>query len=178
MVTKANRVLGLIHKTFNCNMITKLFKSLIIPILEYGNLIWGPHYVADQQEIEGVQWCATKLISSICHCPYPERLKNFKLTIFKLLAVERRHDIFVSNHSPQFRFIFNDLFQPALTTSTRGHNIKFFKPRCKTCYRCNFFSNRTIDNWNNLPTHIVNADSINSFKNVLDNCYFDSLFIV
>ena len=46
-------------------MITKLFKSPIRPILEYGNLIWGLHYLADQQAIEGVQRCATKLISSI-----------------------------------------------------------------------------------------------------------------
>ena len=42
-------------------MITKLFKSLIRPILEYGNLIWGPYYVANQQAIEGVQRRATKL---------------------------------------------------------------------------------------------------------------------
>ena len=106
-VTKANHVLGLIRKTFNCrepDMITKLFKSLIRPILEYGNLIWGPHYVADQQAIEGVQRRATKLISNISHCPYPERLKILN---FKLLAVEGRHDIFVSNYSPQFRLIFN-----------------------------------------------------------------------
>ena len=106
-VTKANRVLGLIRKIFNCrepDMITKLFKSLMRPILEYGNLIWGPHYVADQQAIEGVQWRANKLISSINHCPYPERLKILN---FKLPVVEGRHDIFASNHSPQFRFIFN-----------------------------------------------------------------------
>ena len=57
-VTKANRVLGLIRRFFYCresDMITKLFKSLIRPILEYGNSIWGPHYVADQQAIERVQ---------------------------------------------------------------------------------------------------------------------------
>ena len=81
-ITKANRVLGLIRKTFYCrepDMITKLFKSLIRPILEYGNLIWGPHYVADQQAIEGVQQRATKLISSISHCPYPEKLRILNL---------------------------------------------------------------------------------------------------
>ena len=63
----------------HADMITKLFKSLIRPILEYGNLIWEPHYVADQQAIEGVQRHATKLISSISHCPYPERLKILNL---------------------------------------------------------------------------------------------------
>ena len=71
-----------------------------------------------------------------------------------------------------------DLFQPALTTCTRSHSFKYFKPSCKTCCRCNFFSCRTIDNWNNLPTHIVNADSINSFKNLLDKYYCDRQLIV
>ena len=81
-VTKANRVLGLIHKSFYCrepDMITKLFKSLIRPILEYGNSIWGSYYVADQQAIEGVQRGATKLISSISHCPYSRILNLLSL---------------------------------------------------------------------------------------------------
>ena len=62
-VSKANRVLGLIRKTFQCreqDMVTRLFKSLIRPILEYGNLLWGPFYSTDQQAIEGVQRHATK----------------------------------------------------------------------------------------------------------------------
>ena len=180
-ITKANRVLGLIRKTFYCrepDMITKLFKSLIRPILEYGNLIWGPHYVADQQAIEGVQRRATKLISSISHCPYPERLRILNLPSLNYRRL-RGDMIFlyqITRHNSDSSLL--DLFQPALTTSTRGHNFKYFKPRCNTRYRSNFFSYRTIDNWNNLPSYIVNADSINSFKNLLDNYYFDSLFIV
>ena len=133
--------------------VAKLFKSLIRPILEYGNLIWGPHYVADQQAIEGVQRRATKLISSISHCPYPERLKILNLPSLNYRRL-RGDMIFlyqITHHNSDSSL--TDLFQPALTTSTRGHNIKYFKPRCKTRYRSNFFSYRTIDNWNNLPIH-------------------------
>ena len=114
-VTKAN--LGLIRKTFNCrepDMITKLFKSLIRPILEYGNLIWGPHYVADQQAIEGVQWRATKLISSISHCPYPEKLKILNLPSLNYRRL-RGDMIFlyqITHHNSDSSLI--DLFQPAL----------------------------------------------------------------
>ena len=31
-----------------------------------------------------------------------------------------------------------------------------------------YFSNRVVNNWNKLPAEIVNADSINSFKNLFD----------
>ena len=38
---------------------------MVQPILEYGNVIWGPHYVLDQCKLGGVQWHATKLIPSL-----------------------------------------------------------------------------------------------------------------
>ena len=169
--SKANCVLGLIRKTFQCrerDMVTKLFKSLIRPIFEYGNLyqLWGTFYSTDQQAIEGVQRHVTKLITSIGHLSYPERLQsNLKLTILVLPAIKRRHDFDLPNQSSQFRrILILALFQPASTTCTRGHSFKYFKPRCKTRCRYNFFSYMTIDNWNNLPSHIVNTDSINSFN--------------
>ena len=75
------------------------------------------------------------------------------------------------------------LFMTASVATTRGHNFKFFKPRCNSRCRFNSFSCRTIDNWNNLPTYIVNANSVNSFKNLLDNfwtkyiyCTIDSYY--
>ena len=129
-------------------MITKLFKSLIAktnPGIWQFNM--GPHHVADQQAIEGVQRRATKLIISISHCPYPEILRILlnlpSLNYWRL----RGYMIFlyqITHHNSDTSLI--DLFQRALTTCTRGHNIKYFKPRCKTHHRCNFFSYRTIDN--------------------------------
>ncbi len=32
-----------------------LYMSMVRPHLEYGNLIWGPHYKLDQQTVEIVQ---------------------------------------------------------------------------------------------------------------------------
>ena len=134
--------------------------------------------MVDKQAIEVVQRRATKLISSISHCPYLERLRilNLPSLNYRRLRGDMISLYQITRHNSDSSLL--DLFQPALTTSTRGHNFKYFKPRCNTRYRSNFFSYRTIDNWNNLPSYIVNADSINSFKNLLDNYYFDSLFIV
>ena len=44
-ITKANRILGLISKIFQNkepDMIIKLYKSLVRPIVEYGNPVWDP----------------------------------------------------------------------------------------------------------------------------------------
>ena len=52
IVSKANCLLGLIRKSFeniSIQTLPILYKSLVRPTLEYGNPIWGPHYVSDQQ---------------------------------------------------------------------------------------------------------------------------------
>ena len=52
---------------------------MLRPHLEYGNIIWGPHYKGDQVIVEKVQKRATKLVSSIWHLPYKQRLKALNL---------------------------------------------------------------------------------------------------
>jgi len=55
VTTKANRILAVIKKSFeylNTNMLPQLYKSFIRPILEYGNIVWGPQFILDQQSVE------------------------------------------------------------------------------------------------------------------------------
>ena len=37
--------------------------------------------------------------------------------------------------------------------------------------RRNFFTERIVDIWNGLPSDIVEANLVNSFKNKLDKCF-------
>ena len=83
-VNKASRMMGLIKTVIKCKdeiTIPRLFKSLVRPLLEYGNLIWCPRWKKDRIEVEKVQRRATKLIQSIKHLPYEERLRHLKLPI-------------------------------------------------------------------------------------------------
>ena len=74
---RARRLLGLISKcfinltplTFSC-----LYSTIVRPILEYGNVVWGHNYKLDEDLVEKVQRKATKLIPSIRHLPYGERI--------------------------------------------------------------------------------------------------------
>ena len=65
---KANRLVAIIRKTFqhfDKNTLINLYKTYVRPVIEYGNIIWGPQYILDQQEVEKVQRRATKLISDL-----------------------------------------------------------------------------------------------------------------
>ena len=53
--------------------------------------------------------------------------------------------------------------------ATGGHNHKLEKPRCKTSFRLQHFSQRIINEWNALPFSVVNAKDVNDFKSKLDS---------
>ena len=65
---QANRVLASMRRGFinlNESVLLQLYKLMVRPILEYGNVIWGPHYELDQRKLESVQLRATKLVPSL-----------------------------------------------------------------------------------------------------------------
>ena len=50
VVSKAYCIFGLISKSFeykDSNILLKLCKSLVHPIVKYANVIWNPHYILD-----------------------------------------------------------------------------------------------------------------------------------
>ena len=81
-INKGNRITGLIRRSFlhiNCKSFSKLFKTLIRPILEYRNIIWSPRFKKDIEAIERVQKRATKLVHNVRNMSYSDRLKALKL---------------------------------------------------------------------------------------------------
>ena len=65
---KANCVLACMKRAFidlNCYVFLKLYKALVRPLMEYANIIWGPHFLLDKRKLERVQHHATKLIPQL-----------------------------------------------------------------------------------------------------------------
>jgi len=61
-------------------VIVKLYTTLVRPIVEYNNILWELFYILDEQKIETrierLQRKATRIISSIKHLPYHDRLRQ------------------------------------------------------------------------------------------------------
>ena len=169
-VKKANRVLGLVKRTFlNLDAVTLplLYTSLVRSLLEYGNVIWGPFYKADIIAVEKIQRRATKMIRGLSQLSYEERLQELKLP--SLLHRRRRGDMIQMYKITQGAVdVEKKLFVNSQETATRGHNLKLRKTKATILPRIRAFSNRVIDEWNQLPSKVVNAPSINSFKEELD----------
>ena len=166
-IKKANRILGLIKKSFvnlDTNSLPLLYKSLVRPHLEYGNIIWGPHYKEDQKAIEKVQKRATKLIPSIQDLPYEERLRQLNLP--SLMHRKRRGDMIQTYKIITEKInLDKGLFFRISRSATRGHNYKLYKQHANKLVRINSLSKRIVNDWNVFRF----AKTTQEFKNKLEH---------
>ena len=178
-VRKANTVLGVIKKSFatlDTRTLPLLYKSMVRPHLEYGNVIWGPHYKGDQQMVEKVQKRATKLIPTIRHLPYDQRLRILNLP--SLMHRRRRGDMLETYKVITNKVNVNkDHFFQFSSTRTRGHQYKLRKPKSTKLVRSHCFSVRVIDDWNSLPQDVVQVGTVNQFKNKVDEYWKDEQYV-
>ena len=65
-----------------------LYKSLVRPVMEYANVVWGPNYIGDCQMLEKVQRRATKCIPELFNLEYDDRLSALNLPS---LSYRRHH---------------------------------------------------------------------------------------
>ena len=63
----------------------------------------------------------------------------------------------------------NNLLERDAESTTREHKHKLIKSRCYTSLRQRFFSFRVVENWNSLSPDLVEASSLQAFKNRLDS---------
>merc|ERR1712080_418412 len=125
-----------------------------------------------KKAVESVRRRATKLIPELKDKSYGERLQA--LDIPSLEYRRSRRDMI------QCYKIFNGivrvnvgemftLVQPSNTRSfTFGHHQRILRQRTTNRTRVNSFSQRVIKDWNSLPKNVIEATSVNDFKNQID----------
>jgi len=136
------------------------------PIVEYNSVIWSPVAKHDIELVEKVQRRFTKRLRGLRNLSYCDRLTKLGLCtpeqdllycykiVFGLVNVN-----------------FDGFF--ALSTKSRGHKYKLFKPRCTASTRQKFFVDRVINVWNALPS-TTNFASLNVFRNSIKKIDFSS----
>ena len=154
-----------------------LFKSLVRPILEYANAVWCPYKRKHINELERVQRNFSKRIKGLKHMNYNQRLSKLNLPC---LEYRRLRGDYIEVYK-----ILHQIYDPLTTETlltfdsnniTRTNTLKLKKNRVNYLPYQKFFTNRVITNWNRLSRDIVRAETLNSFKNKLDNKLRDLKF--
>lgn len=81
-IKKCNRVSGMIVGNIECKcpeVMVPLFKSLVRPVIEYGNAVYNTTLIKHSEEIENVQRRFTKKIIGMRNLDYEQRLQKLKL---------------------------------------------------------------------------------------------------
>jgi len=169
---KAMRVLGMVRRQFK-NMDKEcfilLYKTFIRPHLECSIQVWSPYMKRDIECLEKVQRRATKLVSRLKNCSYEVRLIKLGLTT---LAERRQRGDLIETYkiiTGKEKVRAEDFFSFNQSSyNLRGHCYKLATNRSRLEVRRNYFSQRVVGPWNRLPSHVVEAPSVNTFKNRLD----------
>ena len=166
---KASRTLGFLRRNLGrCNTTTKAtaYTTLVRPVLEYAASVWDPHHATAIRDLEQVQrraarfayncyqdnspGCVTKLLDKLqWESLQHRRWKQSLITCYKI----QHHQIDID---PGRYYTTGD-------TLTRGnHKLRQIRAK-KDSYHHSFFP-RSIRYWNQLPTSVGDAGTLEEFR--------------
>ena len=159
-IAKCNKMSGYILRTFRTREpepMMSLFKALVIPIMDYGSIIWNPSKKKDILAIEKIQKNFTKRLEGYQDFNYYQRLK-----CLKMYSMERRRERY------ELLYIFKIIKQQVPNV---GLKWKFFPRRGRelipppvrknsslsaTTMRRNSFRGKAAYLFNSLPARLRN----------------------
>ena len=168
---KAKRQLGLIYRLFNKASpaaLNQLYKSLVLPTLDYCSSLWDPHHATHVDRLESVQRFAAKIVSKRWNrSEYDEALSRLKWERLSLRRKKQKillcHRILLGNS-----IIPSSTFTPHPTPHLRHTNcMPLFCPHVKTRAHLSSFMISVIPLWNSLLQSIMSHFSTPSFKRSL-----------
>jgi len=171
----------LILKCFLSRDHEQLFKAYCVyvrPLLEYCSAVRSPHLKSLVVKMESVQRFFTKRLQGMWNKGYNDRLR-----LLNTHSLEHRH--IYSDLVLCFQLLSNGFNSQLVNTlimstdnRTRGHNLKLIKQRCSVDATKYYFTNRVVNIWNSLPSHIVSSPTLSTFKSRLLKHDFTSHLMV
>jgi hypothetical protein len=149
-----------------------IYKTLVRTHLDYASSVWAPYKMKYIEKIESVQKRVTKQFPGMKNLSYPERLK--KLGLLTLTYRRIRGDMIevykiikgcYDREASSFLKLMNET---GLRFSSRINSNKIVHQHVKSNKRKYAFTLRVSRIWNKLPDTVVNAPTLNTFKNRLD----------
>jgi ribonucleases P/MRP protein subunit RPP40 len=149
-------------------VILKIYKTLVRPLLEYASTVWSPTRVGLINILEKVQRKLTKLVGR-SYGSYSDRLKALHLPSLRwrrnYLDMLKVHQILHGDEG--IRKCFFTLNSEVSGRNLRRHRLTIHKGVVHCDVYKRHFANRVVDSWNSLPEHLLNISAFNLFKRKL-----------
>jgi len=179
---KANARCALISNCFttaNMKYQTIAFCSFVRPILEFGSVVWNPHYKSDINLIEATQRRFTKRMFSRCNQPpdlsYEQRLAHLSAQNIILAKLEHRRTIADLKFCYKIQKNMVTIDNSCFTLSTVNPN-RLLVPHClNSIPRKSTFCHRITHLWNHLELEIKRSKSLSIFGKSLARTDVDFL---
>ena len=170
---KANIVLGQITRAFSYRdkrTFVSLYKQYVRPHLEFAVPAWSPWTAGDIALLEKVQMRALKMASGMGGKSYEQQLSDLDLLSlhdrrikFDLVQTFKIvHGFDKVDHKEWFEMVG---CHPGRLTRATSDPLNIVKKHSNNEVRKNFFSNRVVEKWNNLPADVKRAKKVSTFKN-------------
>ena len=168
-VTRRITLLKLLSKYVDQNSLKLYYKSYILPILDYGCLIWGRCSTSNTYRLIKLQKRAARIIlkvdlmtpstqmfSELKWLPFPERVKyHTHIMMYKIL----------NNMAPDYlRQLFHNVSETHERALRSADNELLTLPLYRTTYYEKSFTVTGAREWNSLPLNLRKLPTIQSFK--------------
>ena len=172
-IKKANSMIGVIRRSFSFldgKLFKQLYTSFVRPHLEYCQSVWSPHLKKSTNLLESVQRRETKLVDGLQNLSYKERLQKLHLPTLSYRRMRGDMIELFKHHNSYDEKSLSCYFRRR-TKLNRGHNLQLernFSKDGKRGSQQNSFYFRTTKMWNELPKSVAEAETLDTFKNRLD----------
>jgi hypothetical protein len=176
----AKAMIALIRNSFrylDADLVRLLYVSLVRPHLEFAVPVWNPYLKKDIEKLENIQHRATRLAPSLRKKRYEYRLEKLRLTtletrrkrgdLIQFYKVLNGQDHIKWKNEPE-KIMHGNNDGPVSSNLRRGGTCFRREPANICTSRKEFFLNRVIPIWNDLPREVREAKSLNCFKAGLD----------
>lgn len=171
---KASSALGFIRRNFrnsSSQALKIVVNALVNPHLNYCSTVWDPHKIGDIRKLESIQRRSARMISKNWsrQCCVTELIQNLGWTSLQTSRRENRLTSLYSIYHGHTILDPKQFFTPPDYMGRRDHQKKVKLTQTHTNYFRYSFIPRTIFEWNDLPSDIVDSSTETLFKNKLIN---------
>jgi hypothetical protein len=175
-ISKANRVLGLLKRNLHfCSKEVKetAYLSFVRPILEYAGIVWDPHCIYLEEQLEKVLKRAARFVLnnySYEEGSMSEMMEALQWKPLKECRRENRLILFYKGLNGQTKIPTTDVLQNNRKNRNR-HNQQFYIPYARTDTLKYSFIPNTVRDWNTLDPTILeksaNSETLTTFSNLI-----------